>query len=281
MSNRPILIRANELHAKLNDPNLAIVDGSWHLPNANRDPFFEYTSGHIEGAHFFDIDEIADRSSGLPHTLPTNEHFANCVGAMGISNSDEIVVYDAAGMFSAARVWWMLKSYGAQNVRVLDGGLPAWKSAGFAVTDKKPSPNRVEFVAQLNKDQTVPLPQMREFVKAGESQILDARGAGRFFGQEAEPRAGTRSGHMPGATNVPFSTLLNDDGTFKSNEELSVLFSNQGLDLSAPTIATCGSGVTAAIILLALELIGKTDARLYDGSWAEWGSLSDTPVEID
>jgi len=281
MPNRSILISASELNAKLGDPNLVIIDGSWHLPNANRDAHAEYESGHIKGAHFFDIDEIADHTSGLPHTVPTPEHFANSVGAMGISNTSEIVAYDTAGMFSAARVWWMFKNFGATNVRVLDGGLPIWKNAGFGVTDKKPTSAIAEFEAVLNKDRIVPLAQMRQHVDAGDSQILDARGAGRFSGKDTEPRAGMRAGHMPGATNVPYSTLLNTDGTFKPNDALKAHFTNLGVDLSGPTIATCGSGVTAAIILLALELIGKQDARLYDGSWAEWDSLDDTPIEKD
>lgn len=281
MSNRSNLISASELHANLDDENLVIVDGSWHLPHANRDPYFEYASGHIAGARFFDIDEIADRTSGLPHTLPTNQHFANSVSAMGITNSSHIVVYDATGMFSAARVWWMFKSYGALNVQVLDGGLPAWKSAAFGVTDKMPSPIPAQFEANLNPDRIASLKQMREHVQNGTTQILDARGAGRFYGQEAEPRPGTRAGHMPGATNIPFASLLNGDGTFKSNEELKEHLTALGLKHEVPTVATCGSGVTAAIILLALELIGKGDAQLYDGSWAEWGSLKDTPVESD
>lgn len=279
MTNRSILISASDLHSKLQDKNLIVIDGSWHLPNANRDAKAEYVSGHIEGAQFFDIDAISDQSSGLPHTIPTPDQFASAVGEMGISINSQIVVYDTAGMFSAARVWWMFKIFGAKNVRVLDGGMPAWKSAGFEVTDKKPSPNVAQFKTSLDATRIVSLAEMRQRVKNNDAQILDARGAARFLGQAAEPRAGMRAGHMPGATNIPYSTLLHANGTFKSKAELRALFAAQDINLEGSTITTCGSGVTAAIILLALELIGKTDTRLYDGSWAEWGSLADTPIE--
>jgi len=279
MSNRSILITPTQLQPMLNDPAVVVVDGSWHLPNANRYAQLEYEAGHIHGAHFFDIDEIADKASGLPHTLPSNEQFAKAVGEMGISNDTPIVVYDAAGMFSAARVWWMLKSYGATNIRVLDGGLPAWQGAGFEVTSEKSATRKTKFVAQLSDTKTVSLSQMRDHVDAGDRQILDARGAGRFGGQEAEPRPGMQAGHMPGAINIPFPTLLNKDGTFRSTEELKTHFAGSSVKLDGPIITTCGSGVTASIILLALALIGKNDAQLFDGSWAQWGSLLDTPIE--
>lgn len=281
MSNRSILITANQLHAELGSLDVRIVDGSWHLPNANRDAFAEFESGHIQGAQYFNIDVIADTSSGLPHTLPSANQFAQAVGAMGISNSDRIVIYDTAGMFSAARVWWMFKIFGAKNIRVLDGGLPAWKAAGFGVTDRKFNPAPSAFEAEKDSERIVALKEMREQVDASDSQILDARGPGRFTGQEAEPRQGMRAGHMPGATNIPYSSLLNADGTFKSHAELQKVFEDAQVDPSQPIITTCGSGVTASIILLALELLGHTNTRLYDGSWAEWGSLVDTPVEKD
>lgn len=281
MSNRSILITANQLHAELGRANLRIIDGSWHLPNANRDASAEFESGHIQGAQYFNIDVIADTSSGLPHTLPSANQFAQAVSEMGISNSDRIVIYDTAGMFSAARVWWMFKIFGAKNIRVLDGGLPAWKAAGYGVTDRKFNPAPSAFEAEKDSERIVALDEMRQRVAAGDGQILDARGPGRFTGQEAEPRPGVRAGHMPGATNIPYSSLLNADGTFKSNAELQKVFEDAQVDPSQPIITTCGSGVTASIILLALELLGYTNSRLYDGSWAEWGSLVDTPVEKD
>ncbi|MGJ8527167.1 3-mercaptopyruvate sulfurtransferase [Maritalea sp.] len=279
MLNQQLLISADQLHREMGSNDLVIVDGSWHLPNANRDARAEYESGHISGAQFFNIDTIADQNSGLPHTMPSPETFALAVGAMGISNNSNIVVYDATGMFSAARVWLMFKLFGAQNVRVLNGGLPAWKSAGFAVTDKKRAADPAQFIPEFDASSVVLVDEMRKTVDAGSAQVLDARGAGRFAGTDPEPREGMRAGHMPGATNVPFSSLLNEDGTFKSSDELKTMFADKHIDLGKPITTTCGSGVTASIILLALELIGKTDARLYDGSWAEWGSLSDTPIE--
>lgn len=281
MSNRSILITASQLHAEIDNPDLRVIDGSWHLPNANRDAYAEYESGHIQGAQFFDIDAIADKDSGLPHTLPSASDFAQAVSAMGVSNTNEIVVYDTAGMFSAARVWWMFKIYGAQNIRVLDGGLPAWKAAGYGVTDKRRPPEPSAFSAEKDHSRIVALEEMRQRVDTADVQILDARGAGRFSGQEAEPRPGMRAGHMPGAINIPYSTLLNADGTFKPNSELEKHFTNENVDPTKPTITTCGSGVTASIILLALELLGHTNTQLYDGSWAEWGSLGDTPIEKD
>ena len=279
MLKRQLLISADELHHELGRDNLVIVDGSWHLPKANRNGLAEYDAEHIAGAQFFDIDTVADQTSGLPHTIPPADLFASAVCAMGISNETGIVVYDAAGMFSAARVWWMFKAFGAKTVRVLDGGLPAWKSAGFEVTDKKREPNLTQFIPNFDPSRVVPLSEMREAVDKRNTQVLDARGAGRFAGTDPEPRQGMRAGHMPGATNIPYSSLLNGDGTFKSNQDLQAVFSDQNIDLQQPTITTCGSGVTASIILLALALMGKNDARLYDGSWAEWGSLPDTPVE--
>lgn len=276
-----ILITANELNNQRKDPNLVIIDGSWHLPQTKRNGFSEYRERHIPGAHFFDIDEIADKTTNLPHSLPSAEHFADAVGKMGATQESEIVIYDGAGMFSAARVWWMFVTFGAQNVRVLDGGLPAWLAAGYETTDAPSTSDTSRFEASFDTQKIVTLYEMREQVAANETQILDARGKARFLGTQAEPRPGMKSGHMPGAINVPFSSLLNGDGTFKPNNELERQLEKLQVKVDKDTIVTCGSGVTAAIVLFALQLIGKTDTRLYDGSWAEWGSLDDTPVETD
>ena len=280
MDRNQILCRADELNSLLDDPNIRIVDGSWHLPNANRDALTEYHKEHIPGAVFFDIDAASDPNSGLPHTMPDAATFSAYAGSLGITEEHQIIVYDTAGLFSAARVWWMFRQFGATNVRVLDGGLPAWKKAGFATTSDVEEIASVEFNASAPRD-IVGLSAMRSHVDAGEVQILDARGAGRFSGKEAEPRPGMRAGHMPNATNVPFTALLNDDGTVKSTDDLKALFAEKQVDDTAPIVTSCGSGVTAAIIVLALELIGYRNAQLYDGSWSEWGSLKDTPIEVD
>ena len=280
MDRNQILCRADELNSLLDDPNTRIVDGSWHLPNANRDALAEYQKEHIPGAVFFDIDAASDPNSGLPHTMPDAATFSAYAGSLGISDNHQIIVYDTAGLFSAARVWWMFRQFGATNVRVLDGGLPAWKNAGLPTTSDVQEIASVEFNASAPRD-FVGLSAMRSHVDLGEVQILDARGAGRFSGKEAEPRPGMRAGHMPNATNVPFTALLNDDGTVKSTDNLKALFAEKQVDETAPIVTSCGSGVTAAIIVLALELIGYRNAQLYDGSWSEWGSLKDTPIEVD
>lgn len=279
MAENNILISAQELREIQNEPTTKIVDASWHLPGANRNAWAEYEKGHIEGAVFVDIDDVSDRNSKLPHTLPPADYFAKKMGELGISATDQIIVYDSAGMFSAARVWWMFKNFGAQNCRLLNGGLPAWKMANYPVTDKSTNPAAANFDASWKKDAAIFFEEMKDIVAAQKTQILDARGPGRFNGTEAEPRPGMRAGHMPGAINVHYATLLNPDGTFKSAEELRTIFAQKDVNLHAPIATTCGSGVTAAIILVALALIGKTDTRLYDGSWSEWGSKSDTPVE--
>ena len=280
MDRNQILCRADMLNSLLDDPNTRIVDGSWHLPNANRDALAEYQKEHIPGAVFFDIDAASDPNSGLPRTMPDAATFSAYAGGLGISDNHQIIVYDTAGLFSAARVWWMFRQFGATNVRVLDGGLPAWKNAGLPTTFDVQKIASVEFNASAPRD-FVGLSAMRSHVDLGEVQILDARGAGRFSGKEAEPRPGMRAGHMPNATNVPFTALLNDDGTVKSTDNLKALFAEKQVDETAPIVTSCGSGVTAAIIVLALELIGYRNAQLYDGSWSEWGSLKDTPIEVD
>jgi len=281
MSDRNDLISVDQLKQKIGNENLVILDGTWHMPNANRNAVEEYNSDHIEGALHFDINAVADQNSGQPHTMPNADLFETSVRAMGVTNQSEIVIYDVAGMFAAARVWWMFKSFGAKNVKLLDGGLPAWKAAGNETTDMKTNTIVGDFVAKFEKGSVTSLADMREQVASGSHQVLDARGAGRFAGSDPEPRAGMRAGHMPGATNVPFPSLLNEDGTFRSNEELSTLFSSKLSAEGKDITASCGSGVTAAIILFSLNLIGITNTSLYDGSWSEWGSLQDTPIVTD
>lgn len=265
------------LETHLNNPELSIVDASWFLPAQNRNGKAEYDNAHIPGAVFFDQDAIVNAASPLPHALPTPDGFAKAVGALGISNEHTIIVYDALGLFTAPRVWWMFKIMGAQRVYVLDGGFDQWKIEGRPVTNVPSEPNATSFDAILNQGKTASLEMVMEALKNEAIQILDARSAGRFTGQEAEPRPGMRSGHMPGAINIPFQTL-SENGQLKPLAELKSIFAHHHVDLSEPIITSCGSGVTAAVIILALQSIGHHNNMLYDGSWSEWGARADTPI---
>lgn len=277
MSKSPFVVSAEWLEAKLDEPGLSIVDGSWYLPAHKRDARAEYEAGHIPGAVFFDQDLVVDLSAALPHTLPQPQQFGQFVSSMGISADDTIVVYDGPGFFSAPRVWWMFRLMGATNVFVLDRGFDGWKAEGRRVTSE---PTRVapSYFDVLNAAELVAtFDDMVQIVADGSAQIADARSPGRFTGEEAEPRPGMRSGHMPGARNVPASAL-SKDGEFLSVDELRAVLLQAGIDLSRPVVTSCGSGVTAAAISLALASVGHTDNRLYDGSWTEWGGRNDTPV---
>lgn len=271
------VISRDDLKARLGEPGLAIVDASWYLPAAGRNGRDEYDAAHIPGAVFFDQDLIADKESGLPHTLPSPELFARHVGAMGITADETVVVYDGPGMFSAPRVWWMFRLMGVKNVLVLDGGLDGWKVAGFPVTNEVTKIAATLFTPSFNEAKVVSFEEMSKIVDKRSSQIADARAAGRFTGRDAEPREGMRSGHMPGARNVPVGTL-SENGELKSLDSLRNIFADAGVDLNKPVVTSCGSGVTAAVITLALTSLGHEDNRLYDGSWSEWGSRQDTPV---
>jgi len=271
------VISRDDLKARLGEPGLAIVDASWYLPAASRNGRDEYDTAHIPGAVFFDQDVIADKDSGLPHTLPSPELFARHVGAMGITADETIVVYDGPGMFSAPRVWWMFRVMGVKNVLVLDGGFDGWKAANFPVTDEVTKIAATLFTPSFNAAKVVDFAEMSKIVDGRSSQIADARAAGRFTGRDAEPREGMRSGHMPGARNVPVGSL-SENGQLKSLDSLREIFASAGVDLNKPVVTSCGSGVTAAVITLALTSLGHEDNRLYDGSWSEWGSRQDTPV---
>lgn len=275
---RPVspMISTDELAALLDREALKLVDGSWWLDG--RDAHADYKAEHIEGAVFLDLEQISAPDSPLPHTLPSPAHFASVVGQAGIRRNDSIVVYDAQGLFSAARFWWMLTLYGASDVRILDGGLPKWKA------EKRPTisgsavmPDAVNFDAVFDPNLVSSLKDIKAALGSS-AQIIDARGSARFNGSMPEPRAGVRSGHMPGALNLPFGQLLNPNGTIKNGPELEAAFLSVGLDMDRPVITTCGSGVTAAILTLGLTLLGKP-SRLYDGSWSEWGSRADTPIQ--
>ncbi|WP_295806946.1 3-mercaptopyruvate sulfurtransferase [uncultured Nitratireductor sp.] len=265
------------LEERLDEPGLSIVDASWYLPSQGRDAKAEYEAGHIPGAVFFDQDTVVDPDSQLPHALPDAATFQRHASAMGLSEADTIVVYDGPGLFSAPRVWWMFRAMGAQDVRILDGGLDGWRAEGRPLTNEPTKIAPSVFNAELDEARVADLDGVRRVIEDGSAQIADARPTGRFTGAEPEPRAGMRSGHMPGARNVPASTLSRD-GRLLPPEELRALFEKAGVDLNRPVVTSCGSGVTAAVITLALETVGHTDNRLYDGSWTEWGGREDTSV---
>ncbi|AJY46720.1 3-mercaptopyruvate sulfurtransferase [Martelella endophytica] len=262
---------------RLGSPGFAVVDASWYLPAHQRDAKAEYAAGHLPGAVFFDQDEIADKESGLPHTLPAPEFFAAEMGRLGIGEGDTIVVYDGPGFFAAPRVWWMLRIMGAEDVYALDGGLDGWKAESRPLETETPARPAKTFIPAFRDERVTSFEAMRDIVGSGKRQIADARGAGRFEAVEPEPRPGMRSGHMPGARNLPAGSF-SKDGKFKTVEELRAMFDEAGIDLDRPVVTSCGSGVTAAIITLALESVGHADNTLYDGSWSEWGSRDDTAI---
>ncbi len=273
------LVSTAWLAAHRADPDLRLIDASWYLPEAGRNARAEYAAAHIPGARFFDIDEITDQRSALPHMAPPPEKFISRLRAMGIGDGHQVVIYDGSGLFSAARVWWTFRLMGKTDVAVLDGGLPKWRAEGREIEDMPPIVRDRHMTVSRQNHLVKDVTQVAHAAKLGEAEIIDARGAPRFKGEVPEPRPGLRSGHIPGAKNVPYSTLLNTDGTMKSPEALRSLFEAAGVNLTKPAITSCGSGVTAAILSLALERIGHRNHALYDGSWAEWGMYDDLAVE--
>lgn len=272
------LVSTDWLASHMRDPDLRILDASMYMPGSDRDAKAEYAEGHIPGARFFDIDDISDSRSDLPHMAPPIEKFMSRLRAMGVGDGHQVVVYDGAGLFSAARVWWLFKLMGQNDVAVLDGGLPKWVAEGRELEDMPPIIRdrhmTVRRQAHLVKDVT----QVSAASKLRDQEIIDARSPGRFRGEEPEPRPGMRGGHIPGSKNVHYSSLLNADQTMKSPEQTRAIFEAAGVDLSKPAITTCGSGVTAAILSLAMARMGKDDHSLYDGSWSEWGMFPTVPV---
>ncbi|MEE2774918.1 MAG: 3-mercaptopyruvate sulfurtransferase [Pseudomonadota bacterium] len=276
-----ILTSTDWLEQNLDMPNIRILDASWHLPDARRNPKLEFQSSHIPKAQFFDIDLFSDPESSLPHMIPSVEFFSEHIKSFGLGDEHHIVVYDSLGMFSAARVWWLFKFFGCCNISILNGGLPKW------LAESKPLSGEISEFAprdvslKVNAKTLCGLSEVKMASKSRSSQIIDARPRKRFEGRAAEPRPGLRSGRIPGSKNICYRDILNSDLTVKDVDTLKSLFAEQGISLTKPIITTCGSGITAAILYLALELIGARSVSLYDGSWAEWGSLLDLPVERD
>ena len=273
------LVSTDWLERHLKDPDLRVLDASWYLPTSGRDAKAEYAAAHIPGARFFDIDEIADLRSALPHMAPPPEKFVARMRAMGVGDGHQVVVYDGAGLFSAARVWWLFRLMGKTDIAVLDGGLPKWKAEGREIEDMPPIVRDRHITVSRQNTLVKDVTQVAHASKLAEAEILDARAPERFRGEAPEPRPGLRAGHIPGSKNIPFATLLNPDGTMKAPEALRAVFEGAGVNLSKPAITTCGSGVTAAVVSLALERIGHRDHALYDGSWSEWGMYDDLKVE--
>lgn len=273
------IVDTDWLASHLDAPDLIVMDASWHLPTANRDPRAEYLAEHIPGAVFFDIDDLADEKSSLPHMLPSTVKFASRMKKMGVGDGMRIVVYDTHGLFSAARAWWTFRAMGHDDVAVLDGGLKKWKAEGRPLEDGPPA-RRTErhFTPQMNASLIRDVYDMKQALQK-RTQIVDARSAARFEGTEAEPRPGLRSGHLPGARSVPSQTLINADGTLKTEAEIGKIFADAGIDWRQPVITTCGSGVTASILSLALAVLGQNQAAVYDGSWTEWGADETLPIE--
>jgi thiosulfate/3-mercaptopyruvate sulfurtransferase len=278
--NPDILVETEWLAEHLDSPDVRIVDASWYMPDQGRDAKAEFVEGHIPGAVFFDIDEVCDKTTTLPHMLPQPEQFSAEARKLGLGDGTRIIVYDGAGLFSAARVWWMFRVFGHEDVAILDGGLPKWRREGRPLESGEPSPRPRHFTARVNNALIRDLRQMMANVATKAEQVADTRPEDRFYTKVPEPRPGVRGGHIPGSVNIPYTSLIDPETkTFLPAEGLQAILQKAGIDMSRPVTTTCGSGVTASILAFALDLLGHGYVSVYDGSWAEWGARTDTPVE--
>lgn len=274
------LVSTDWLAAHLGAPDIRVVDGSWYLPAMKRDPKAEFAAEHIPGAVYFDIDDISDTASPLPHMLPSPEKFASRVKKLGLGDGNRIVVYDGLGLFSAARVWWMFRVFGHDDVAVLDGGLRKWKAEGRPLESDAPRPRERHFTARVNSLLVREIDDVKRNIETRREQVIDARSPGRFFGRDPEPRQGLRGGHIPGSKNVPFGEMTDPaTGTLLPAAAIEAKFRAAGVDPAKPIVASCGSGVSACALALGLHLIGAPQVAVYDGSWTEWGGRGDTPIE--
>jgi len=272
------LVSTEWLAARLNDPNVVVLDASYYLANHKRDADAEFLAGHIPGAQRFDIDAISDKSNPLPHMLPSPEQFAQQISALGVGDGMTIVLYDGIGLYGAARVWWTFRTFGSDNVRVLDGGMPKWKAENRPLETGAAKPRAVKtFTPRFNRNMVASIDDVQKVLLDKTAQVVDARSAGRFRGEAPEPRPGIRGGHMPGSFNVPYDEVLKD-GRLQSPDVIAAAFRQAGVDLDKPAVTSCGSGVTASILTFAIDALGKPPGRVYDGSWVEWGGRPDTPV---
>jgi len=271
------LVSTDWLAEHLGDQNLVVVDGSWHLPATQRNGLLEYLAAHIPSAVYFDIDEIADHSSPLPHMLPPPKAFALHMVRLGIGDGMKIVVYDGVGLFSAARVWWSFLAFGVKDVKILEGGFPKWCADGHPVEKDMVTRKPAKFTARFNRRMIAGIDQVEAILKSGSAQVVDSRSAERFRGDAPEPRPGVRAGHMPGSRNVPYMSVI-ENGTLASPEKIRAALAQAGVDPEKPVVTSCGSGVTASILAFAIDTLGKPPGRVYDGSWVEWGGRQDTPV---
>ncbi len=277
-ANPTSLVSTEWLSQHLSAPDIRVVDASWYLPNENRNPKAEFSEAHIPGAVFFDIDDIADSDTDLPHMVPSPEKFSSRMRKLGLGDGNRIVVYDGSGIRSAARAWWMIRLFGHDDVSILDGGLVKWQAEGRTISDLPTPAKERHFTSRINGLMIKDKDQVRRNIETAKNQVLDARSKGRFEGNDPEPRQGLRSGRIPGSQNLPFNQLINGDGTLQSADKLKSAFSDAGIDKKQPVITTCGSGITACVLAFGLHMIGHPQVAVYDGSWTEWGLDTDMPL---
>lgn len=275
------LVSQTWLNTYLRAPNVKLVDASWYLPNQSGDAKAEFNMEHIEGAVFFDIDKISDELSALPHMLPKPKEFSKKMGCLGLSNHDIIIIYDNVGIFSSPRAWWTFRVFGHKNVAILDGGLPSWKKAGLPLTSGQPKIKNASYCSNFNPNLIRYVDQVITNLQDKQEQVVDARSPGRFYGSDPEPRPNLRSGHIPNSINLPYDTLIDQNtNLLLSPDRLKDIFETSCIDLTRPVVTTCGSGISASVIALALYLCGNQNAAVYDGSWTEWGGREDTPISL-